>query len=338
MPYFFPTLSPWLRRHGLTLLQVAFSLLLLARLFSGGGTADQIHRLIAAADARWLAAGLLSALGTEVLCAVRWWLLLRIFGVPVPFARACAFTLAGLFYSFTLPGAGGGDVFRILYGIRLHPGKKVQVAASVIADRLCGLMALVVALGITLSRSNSLPLDAASRATVHLSALVLSGPVIVLFLWWLTTLPGVRAFGMRWMPARLRARVLELDEGFWKITRHPRAILAAVGVSCVALAVHFVTYYFSARSLGLPVTLGGMFTIMPVVDALIMLPVTFYGLGLRETVMQHLMGSLFGVPEVAATMASLTGFGLQATVGLLGGLLLPFTLPHQENAEKEMRA
>ena len=320
-------LKGWAGKHWLTCLQVALSVFLLARIFGDAGFRGEILDLLRAADPRWLAVGALSALATELLCAVRWWLMLKVFGVPVGLGRTCVFTLAGLFYSFFLPGAGGGDAFRILYVIRLHPRQKLRAAASVIADRLCGMVALAFALGLTLARSGQLPLDEKARDILNISAMVLAGPVFMVFLWWLTTFPAIHRAGLRILPAKVREPLTTLGDRFWQILRHPRAVLLAVGVSCVALAAHFTTYYFSARAFGLPVTMNGIFVVMPVVDALIMLPITFYGVGLRETVLQTLMGRLFGIPGAAATMASLAGFGLQAAVGLLGGLLIPFTLP-----------
>jgi len=317
----------WARKHWLTLLQVTLSLVLLMRIFGDAAFRGEVLRLLFMADPGWLAAGLASALATELLCAVRWWLMLKVFGVPVSLPRTCAFTLAGLFYSFFLPGAGGGDAFRIIYVIRLHPRQKLRAAASVIADRLCGMVALALALGLTLVRSDSLPLDDEARRILHISAIVLSGPVALVFMWWLTTLPAIHRCGARILPEKIREPITTLGDRFWKILRHPRELFLAVLVSCIALAAHFATYFFSARAFDLPVTLVGTFAVMPVVDALIMLPITFYGVGLRETVLQSLMGSIFGIPGAAATTASLAGFGLQAAVGLLGGLLVPFTLP-----------
>ncbi|MBJ7390946.1 MAG: flippase-like domain-containing protein [Chthoniobacterales bacterium] len=327
MAHFQSIFKDWLRKHWLTCLQVALSVVLLAQFFGNAEFREEMARLFLSADGRWLAAGVLSALATELLCTVRWWLMLKIFGVPVGLARTCAFSLAGLFYSFFLPGAGGGDAFRILYVMRVHPRQKLRAAMSVIADRLCGMVALVLALGLTLAKSNDLPLDARARDIINLSAIVLAGPVVMVFLWWLTTFPAIHRHGVRLLPAKLRKPLTTLGEKFWQTVRHPREVSIAIAVSCVALTAHFTTYFFSARAFALPVTLGGIFTVMPVVDALIMLPVTFYGVGLRETVLQSLMGSMFGIPGAAATMTSLAGFGLQAMVGLLGGLLIPFTLP-----------
>ena len=67
------------------------------------------------------------------------------------------------------------------------------------------------------------------------------------------------------------------------------------------------------------------FAIMPVVDTLVAIPITLFGIGLRETLFQELLGAIYSVPGGAAALISVGGFGLQATVSILGGLLVPFT-------------
>ena len=78
---------------------------------------------------------------------------------------------------------------------------------------------------------------------------------------------------------------------------------------------------------GLGLSLRDMLGVMPLVDTLTMLPVTLFGIGLRETLFEYLLGGLWNIAAGSATLASLGGFTLQAAVALLGGLLIPFTAP-----------
>jgi hypothetical protein len=92
----------------------------------------------------------------------------------------------------------------------------------------------------------------------------------------------------------------------------------------MALAAHFLGYYFSSRAFGSSLQIGGIFSIMPIVDTLTMLPVALYGLGLREALFNALLGAFFSTPPAMATLISLGGFGAQAVVALCGFLFLPF--------------
>lgn len=316
-----------MRKHWLLILQITLSAFLLWRIFSHPTLRSEATRVLAEADFFWLAGGLLTALLTELLCAVRWWLMLRIFGVPVGFGRTCAFAGAGLFFSLGLPGSGGGDAFRILYVMRLHPARKLRAALSVLADRLCGLFALVLTIVFPLLRRPDFAADPASHFVLGAAAAVLAIAAGLVLLWWMTTWPGLHEKWIHLAPARIRPQAVRLGHIFAWMGRHPRPVGAAVVLSFAALMAHFTTYWFSARAFGLPLSPGDLYAIMPLVDTLTMLPVTLYGIGLRETLFEHLLGGLFGIAPAAATLAALGGFLLQACVALLGGLLVPLTAP-----------
>jgi len=321
----FPALR--MRKHWLLALQLALSVFLLWRIFGHSELRAEAARLLTEADAWWLAGGLLTALLTELLCAVRWWFMLRLFGVPVGFGRTCAFSGAGLFFSLGLPGSGGGDAFRILYVMRVHPTRKLRAALSVVADRLTGLFALLLTLGFPLARRSEFAAHPETLAIFGAAGAVLAVGFLLVLVWWMTTWPGLHERWIHLAPQRIRPQAVRFGHIFAWMGRRPRPVLAALALSVAALLTHFSTYWFSAQAFRLPLSLADMFTIMPLVDTLTMLPVTLYGIGLRETLFEYLLGGLFSVAPGAATLTSLGGFALQATVALLGGLLIPFTSP-----------
>lgn len=318
-----------MRKYWLAILQGIISLLLLWHLFSNEALRVEASRLLAAADPRWLAAGLCAALLNETFAAVRWWFVLRAFGTPVGLGRVFAFCAAGIFFSLGLPGTAGGDAFRILYVMRLYPEKKLSASLSVLADRLCGLVPLALALATSVILRNGLnSLNTQSKAIFLAAIVALGGTIVLVFLWWLTTLPKIRDL---WVPnflTHLKQRVSHLGHLFTAIKSRPELIVIGILASFAAMISHFTTYLCSAHAFGLSVNLGDVFIIMPVVDTLVAIPVSLFGIGLRETLFQQLLGSMYGVPGGAAALASLGGFGIQASVSLLGGLLIPFTTPN----------
>jgi len=324
----FPALR--MRKHWLLILQVALSAFLLWRIFGHPTLRLEAARMLGEADPVWLLGGLFTALLTEFLCAVRWWLMLRIFGVPVGFARTCAFAGAGLFFSLGLPGSGGGDAFRILYVMRVHPTRKLRAALSVLADRLCGLLALLLTVIFPVLRHADFAAHPGTEAIFNTAGAILVVTTLLVLLWWMTTWPGLHEKWIHLAPAKIRPQAVRLGHIFAWMGRHPRPVCAAIALSLAALLAHFTTYWFSARAFGLTLTLGDIYAIMPLVDTLTMLPVTLYGIGLRETLFEYLLGGLYGVAPSAATLASLGGFALQATVALLGALLIPLTAPRRK--------
>jgi hypothetical protein len=68
-------------------------------------------------------------------------------------------------------------------------------------------------------------------------------------------------------------------------------------------------------------------SIMPLVNSITGVPISFGGVGLRETLFQKLLGDLAGMPLASAALAASLGYALQASWGVLGGLaylLVPF--------------
>ena len=113
-------------------------------------------------------------------------------------------------------------------------------------------------------------------------------------------------------------------EIFSRMLARPGAMLAGVALSIASLAAHFLGYWLSSCAFGAGLNAGTIFSIMPVVDTLTMIPVALYGLGLREALFNALLGEFYGVPAGTATLVSLGGFTAQAIVALSGIVFLPF--------------
>lgn len=308
----------------LPILQLGVTAYILIRLFGDEALRANAERVLAEADWRWIAGAVLAAAASELLCATRWWIVLRAFGMPLRWREAVAFSAVGLFYSLGLPGSAGGDAMRTLYVIGRYPDKKLAAALSVLADRFCGLAALVPALGWTLAVNHGLFLEGRFASGIVIASVVfLSGALLGLALWWSTTIP---ALGKR-VEARMSRFGIHLRQSgeiFQRMIAQPVAMLMGVGLSAASLAAHFLGYWLSACAFGTGLGAGTIFSIMPVVDTLTMIPIALYGLGLREALFTALLGEFYGVPAGTATLVSLGGFTAQAAVALAGILFLPF--------------
>lgn len=308
-----------------SILQAAVTIYIFIRLFGDSALRENAVRALAAANLWWLAGAVCAAAVSELICATRWWVVLRAFDLRLRWRDAVAYSAIGLFYSLGLPGSAGGDAVRTMYLIRSFPEKKLACAFSVLADRLCGLGALLAFMSVSLAWNRSLFFSGDFARGIVLSAAGLLGLTIVLLgLWWATTIPALKNFVLRKHP-RFSPNLLESGDIFHQLATHPKTVLAGCGLAGIALAAHFTGYFFSARAFDAPLSIVGVFSVMPIVDTLTMLPVALYGLGLREALFAALFGSFFGIAPGAATLISLGGFGAQALVALCGAAFLPFT-------------
>jgi uncharacterized protein (TIRG00374 family) len=313
-----------MKKYLLPILQAAVTIYIFARIFGDSILRENAVRALAAADFSWLVCATCAAALSEILCATRWWVILHAFGLRLRWRDAVAFSAVGLFYSLGLPGSAGGDAVRTLYLMRLFPEKKMASAFSVLADRLCGLVALVLFMAATLAWNHqSFLAGELGRGIVLSAASLLGGAIFLLGLWWMTTIPVLRDFVRRRHP-RFSPHLLESGAIFQQMAQRPGAVLTGCALAAVALAAHFLGYFFSSRAFGSPLQMSSIFSIMPIVDTLTMLPVALYGLGLREALFNAVLGAFFGTPSATATLISLGGFGAQAVVALCGVLFLPF--------------
>ena len=313
-----------MKKYLLPILQAAVTITILARLFGDEALRENAARAFVAADFSWLVGAACAAALSEILCATRWWVILHAFGLPLRWRDAAAFSAIGLFYSLGLPGSAGGDAVRTMYVMRLFPDKKMASAFSVLADRLCGLAALVIFMAASLAWNHDTLLSGEiGRGIVLSAASLLGGSLLLLGLWWMTSIPALGDFVRRRHP-RFSPHLLESGAIFHKMAQRPGAVATGCCLAAMALAAHFLGYYFSSRAFGSSLQIGEVFSIMPIVDTLTMLPVALYGLGLREALFNALLGAFFNTPSATATLISLGGFGAQAVVALCGVLFLPF--------------
>jgi len=86
----------------------------------------------------------------------RWWLLLRVQDIPIPWWAAVRFNYIGLFFNTMLPGLTGGDLIKIYYAVR-ETHKKARAAATVLLDRAIGLFAMGILATVAISLSIANP-------------------------------------------------------------------------------------------------------------------------------------------------------------------------------------
>jgi uncharacterized membrane protein YbhN (UPF0104 family) len=252
-------------------------------------------------DPVWaLSASILTGVWIIGLC-IRWRLFLRASGIDLPFNTVLALTWAGQFFNSILPGSTGGDVVKIYQVCRLNPGNKAAAAATVLADRLTALLALVLLAGAGLA-FNPLPVRILSRGpfstgnTIYwlLGAGCFLLLVGVLLIW--------VARGTLWGGRVLRTMAAAKNT-FTLQQRWPTAFL-------VSLATHLVTIsiaYLFARSLGISLTYYQALLMMPAIALFVMLPLTINGHGLRELLL------IAYFTEMATTVSGSVGGSIRET-------------------------
>ncbi len=251
-------------------------------------------RLLASADVRWVVLAVAMYLGGQVMSAFRWWLIGRSVGLDESFGSYVRYYFIGMFFMFFGPSTLGGDFVRGLY-LAEGGGRRARAFNSVVFDRLNGLV-ILVAIGaaafVLFPEYRRLAPEFALMfwVTVAFGSALLIGWILAPFL--------VRTF----LPADHRVRrFVETDLGpFWT----DRKML--VGASAVSFFFHLVqiaAQWVVSKALGITVPVTYICVFHPLVSAIASIPITFSGIGLRET------GYLYFLKQIGVADAQAVAYG-----------------------------
>jgi uncharacterized membrane protein YbhN (UPF0104 family) len=289
--------------------KLAVSLGLLAFILNRLGW-EQTRQALVEADVRWLWAALVVAVMNMAVRAQRWKLLLDALDVRLSLTRLTYLYLVGAFFSTFLPTSVGGDVVRA-YEVAQLCERPAAAVGSVLLDRACGLLMLfaMALAALALGGSHAGP---TITAILLLLALVGWGGLALLLHEDLLERLGILRLLGRFRP------VSEVYEAIEAIGR--RAIAGALGVSVAMNLLLISMNVCIGQALGVRIALGYYFLFVPIVAALLIVPVSLRGLGLREGAYVYLFAQA-GVSSYLALTMGLLVYAAETATSLLGGLL-----------------
>lgn len=262
---------------------------------------EQIREVLARPiDARLFGLGFLLLLTALVLTFIRWYVLVRALDLPFRLRDALRLGFIGNVFNLVIPGAVGGDVIKAAFLCR-EQERKTQAVASMVIDRIVGLLGLFLLAGIS-------GLVAWSAAGADLRRLI----VIV----WVAAATGLIGLAVLFTPAlyhplhRLvkgRGRLQTLfDELILMASAYRQQVRVVAAMLVLAIGIHtlYVTaFWLVSRALfrSEAPSLAKHLLVVPLVLFTTAVPLPFGALGLSEEASQQLM-KLVGHPGGAVTM------------------------------------
>ncbi|HEC35908.1 MAG TPA: flippase-like domain-containing protein [Anaerolineae bacterium] len=269
--------------------------------------------VLRAADLRLLLIAFGLFLGSLIIRAGRWAVLLHALDLGVPFWRLVYLYFVGSFFNSFLPSGFGGDVVRALELTQDTPTP--AAVGTVLVDRMTGLLVLL-ALGL-----GALPFSATYLAPwlVWLLVAVAGG--------------GLLAGGFLLEGRLLRRATAWLPDRFSLAGSGPlgrlyaaitgcgwRAVGQALGISLVFNLINNFINFLCGRAVGIDLGLGYFFITAPILSISLMVPISVGGVGIRDWVVVALFGPA-GVDSNTAAGMSLSIYAVSAAAGLVGGLM-----------------
>jgi uncharacterized membrane protein YbhN (UPF0104 family) len=273
----------------------------------------------------WLLGAFLLTFFGVVLSAMRWAAVLRALGQHPRVRRLLSHYLAGQFMANVLPSTIGGDALRVSRQSR-DSGQSPTSFASVVLERMTGWLVLpVITLVGLLVNPGLRHLGRATRVAEAVAGVTLVLLVVVLVL---TARPSATPLshneGWRRFASAVRMGVRQL-------VHDPAAAARVIATGFAYQLVLVVSVLMAARALGMPAGVGptALLAFVPAVLIAQVLPITFQGLGVRESLFVLFLQPL-GVAKPQAVALGLLLYLLNLLVSLLGAPA--FAIGHRSDA------
>ena len=296
---------------------------------------DGLRGLLASMDFRYLLPIALIMVVNTMISALKWRLLLLADGVNIPLKTLTVTYLIGSFFNLFLPSSIGGDSYRI-YDIARKSRDGARTAASVFADRFSGFLALVI-----LSLISSVLV-----AREFNNIMFFLGPLLILLL-----LLCILTALIRQKPVRIFLAVTRLDR-FPFITRltekfflsfqcygsDRKLLIRVMGLSFAFQLSVISVVYLLALALHTSVSFFYFSAFVPLITLLEALPISIYGLGLRDAGYVFFFGWA-GMSDLETRSLALLFVGVTISYSLIGGViyLMRVLSAGKNSSEKERR-
>lgn len=295
------------------LIAIGISLALIAALLRLAEP-SAVGAAIAAADASGLALAFIATVLAWWAMAVKWHTLVR---DHLPMTTALSLSFRSLFYGFVLPGQIAGDIYRSI--VFMRRGIAALGLASVVTDRVLGLLALVI-IGLAGAVFSPRLRATASWTWVMVATACVGVSCIVALL----ALPRfLHAFGHApLLPSAVREalqpRLQSLADAFATFPAMARVRSFAYSLCFQSLCV--AALFFLGQAFNANLALADAGWVFAVASIVLLLPISLGGIGLREGTLVGAFG-LIGIASAPSLTIGLALTVLTALGALAGGAL-----------------
>jgi hypothetical protein len=252
-------------------------------------------------------------------------MLLKAANIDIPFRRIIISFAGGIFFSNILPSTIGGDFMRTA-DLSIHTKKTKEIIATVFLDRLSGYIGVVIVILLAFLFGWQFIHDRTVVTTILIIIALLVTILLVLFNSFIYTKIT------RFLDSKGVSKIIELIKNLhYEIHtfRHQKkVILNNLILSFLAQVISPISIYFIALSLGIKIKIIYFFIFLPIIGAILLLPISIAGIGLREQLFKLYFGKVGVTPQLSVAL-SLLSFSFILIYGAIGGLIYVLTVHHR---------
>jgi len=263
---------------------------------------------LATARPEWVAVAFVGYLLGQILSAYKWQLLAWPLGFGYPLRAFSVYYFVGMYLNLFVPSTIAGDVGRGLL-LATRGGRVPAALQSVFADRVSGLVMLlwVSAVGFLLFGPTVLPAVVAYG--------VIAAAILAVGGWWIAPRVVPTLFSPGYMFHRLWEKLVQPYHDHAALLGYACSI--SFGFHCFQLGLQAVL----ASALNLSIPWWYLMLFIPLVHILSALPISFGGLGVRESGYVMFL-ALIGIGRHEALAFGFLWSALVLGAGLVGGIVL----------------
>jgi glycosyltransferase 2 family protein len=280
--------------------------------------AASVWRATVHANWSWIAAAVALVLVDRALNAWRWIDLLCALtpGSRPPFAAVLRIFFVSTFVGSFLPSVGG-DAYRA-YSLSRYDVRLSQSAASVLMDRVLGVLAIALLGAVALAAGPDVGASRAAAVSIGAAAAVCAAVAAVVFSDGAAAMAQALVGRLPWRGAQRAGR--SLLEAVQRYSKHHAELVRVLLVSLGVQVIRVLQAYCLGRALAIDLPLATYFLLISIVLLVMLLPVTVNGMGTSQLAFDYLFGHA-GVPSAQAVALSILFVGL-GLVGNVPGVLL----------------
>lgn len=300
---------------------------------AGGAFEPGVLTTLRSADGQYLLLAMLIIAGIMIFQPLRWRLLMRCRGLPAPPWPTFRIYMVGQFFNSFMPGMTGGDVMKAYYVAR-RSDRRAAAVMSVVADRIIGLIALVI-LGV-IGSLVAWTQGAVSQRELMATAVVAGGVIVVGVLYF--SKPLQRGLGLAWMLSLLPSEglIASVRQAASAYRDHKLPLVQAATLGVIVHLFIVTSAIVTGWALGLDTPTPKLLALLPLVLMAGALPLSFMGVGVIEPTGMALLGDGTAATDNQIVVMLVLIRLYQIAYSLVGALFLMrgnLDLPESQAAE-----
>lgn len=247
-----------------------------------------------------------------------WRLLLGAQGIKVPLSKLASYYLIGLFFNNFLLSSVGGDIVKA-YQLARYTQKTVDSSVSIVASRFATIFALLILCLISSIIGNKLEI----AGSLFLFLAFLCSLILIFIFFNINFLSWLKSWFNSFWSARVRDLIFQIHSSVSSYKNNPLVVFKVVIFSLTFQIISILVPYVISLALGLKISIFYFLIFIPLIRIVILLPISFNGLGLREGAYVTLFSQIGVSPEMSFSI-SILGYFMLTCISLIGGILYLF--------------